>query len=132
MNKRLLPLFLAIPLALAACGGADDFESENHRYEAFKEYLCNAEKNSDTSALTAAISVNSDPDAPEEDKLIAMDIWLHENGSTDVDTVPLTVDPNGAGECSGWVWDRRLEDSLNSSAFTEFTYEKAQEAGVVE
>lgn len=140
--KRLLPPALAIPLALAGCG-ASDFEDEEHKRSAFEQHICSERSANDVNYGTdVSVSVMADEYASAEDKKEALALLTYdpsvidyswETHRLDPSYEPMTsykLDPEGDGNCYGWVWEKHLEDS--SEDYAEFTYEDAQEAGVVE
>ena len=147
MKKYLFPIVLAIPLALAACGQSD-FKNEAEREAAFEAATCKAAISTEVNyGIDVSVDVLADRSNYSSDdvlnamKIMTMDLdaidsaWDFYLTGEDEDFTPPThyaVNPEGDDHCYGWVWDMYLDKQRESEAHDEFTYEDAEQAGVLQ
>lgn len=147
MKKHLLPIALAVPLVLTACGQSD-FKSEAEREAAFEAATCKAAIASNVNyGIDVSVDVLADRSNYSTDdvlnamKIMTMDLdaidsaWDFYLTGEDEDFTPPThyaVNPEGDDRCYGWVWDMYLDKQRESEAYDEFTYEDAEQAGVLQ
>ena len=147
MRRILAPIVLAIPLVLASCGQSD-FKSEAEREAAFEAATCKAAIASNVNyGIDVSVDVLADRSNYSTDdvlnamKIMTMDLdaidsaWDFYLTGEDEDFTPPTnyaVNPEGDDHCYGWVWDMYLDKQRESEAHDEFTYEDAEQAGVLQ
>lgn len=148
MKKYLIPILLAVPLLLSACGQTD-FKDEAEKEAAFAAAQCQFAVEKDlVVSPSVAFEVLEDENATKEDRSKAMRLLLvstevidndwdyvlnSPNVKPDFEPIPhYNVNPAGDDECFGWTWDKYLESELDSSTYEDFTFEEAKEQGVLE
>lgn len=147
MKKYLLPLALVVPLAVSACGQSD-FKNEAEREAAFESATCKAAIASNVDhGIDISVDVMADrSNYSADDVKNALSVlsvprdtvdsaWEFYLAGDDEDFTPPThyaVNPEGDGHCYGWVWDMYLEKQRESEAHDDFTYEDAEQAGVLQ
>lgn len=149
MKKHLLPIVLAVPLVLTACGQSD-FKSEAERDAAFEAATCKAAIASNVNyGIDVSVDVLADrsnysaDDVKNALSVLAMSRDAVDTGwerylagyDGDEDFTPPThyaVNPEGDDRCYGWVWDVYLEQQRESESYADFTYEDAEQAGVLQ
>lgn len=136
--KRVITLAAALtaPLALTGCG-SQDFQDEAQKEQVYEAYVCNettqaSESRKSTYASEASTHVLSDPDATQADKKTALEVKMAGMGYKDgYSGPPLTTSPDGES-CYGWVWEKYYESRRQGDEFENFTWQDAEDAGVIE
>lgn len=135
--KKIFPVsVLALALTLGACSAQPDFKDEAQKQEIFDAYVCKATLEEDetqqkTYASEAAIGVLADESASESQKLKALKVHNSVMGYEGHDEIPLTTSPDGES-CYGWVWEQYIKKLRDSEEYENFTWEQAEDAGVIE
>ena len=147
MKKYLFPIVLAVPLVLASCGQSD-FKNEAERDAAFEAVTCKAAIASEVNyGIDVSVDIMADrSNYSTEDVVNALEVlsmrqdvvdsaWETYLSGVDEDFTPPThyaVNPEGDDHCYGWVWDVYLEQQRESESYADFTYEDAEQAGVLQ
>lgn len=149
MRKLLAPIILAIPLTLTACGQTE-FKDETEKEAAFAAKECKFAIENElsigpfvSSQIIGDHDNYSSADTSKAFSLISVDQkyvdseWDYYLNDPDVDPdfepVPYPyANPAGDEACFGWTWEKYLEIQMAGSSYENFTFEEAQEAGVLE
>lgn len=126
-----------------------DWVDEDQKLRVFMEHVCwrdghESTMDSYTQASTVAVAVMADSASSQADKMIAMNIitrpadayeedvaWAEAAGEeVPENSVPRTLTPEGGGTCSGWVWEKHLEQAYNKE-YESFTFEEARSVGAI-
>ena len=126
-----------------------EWEDDDQKLRVFMDHVCWRDGHESTlephtHATTAAVGVMADPASTPEDEKIALSIitrpadayeqdvaWAEAAGEeVPEDTVPRTLTPEGEGSCSGWVWEKHLEQAYEKE-YADFTFEKARSEGAI-
>ena len=136
--KKIFPAsVLALALTLGACSAQPDFKDEAQKQEIFDAYVCKetleaSESRKSTYASEAATEVLADENASDEDQKVALRVTMAAMGhDAGYEGPPLTTSPDGES-CYGWVWDHYAEKRRSSDEYENFTWEQAENAGVIE
>lgn len=132
MKKYVLPLVLAVPLALVACGREDGFRDEEQ-----KEVVWEAKKCSAYGSLTAAgelidIQLDLIADNIHTDEVAEAKRWSRRLERADIVADAMEYqDIEGASDmCTGWLWEREKQSDGYWDGYEEYTAEQAIEDGV--
>lgn len=124
------------PLTLVGCG-APDFQDEAQKEQIYEAYVCRetlqaSESRKSTYASEAATHVLADEQASQTDKKTALEVSMagmgHKEGYSGP---PLTTSPDGES-CYGWVWEKYFESRRQGDEYDTFTWQDAEDAGVIE
>lgn len=136
--KKIFPVsVLALALTLGACSAQTDFKDEAQKQEIFDAYVCKetleaSESRKSTYAGETATYVLADENTSDKDRKIALQVQMAAMGyDAGYDGPPLTTSPDGES-CYGWVWDHYIEKRRASDEYANFTWEQAEDAGVIE
>lgn len=114
---------------LAACSSEPEWDNAGHQRSAFSEYVCDTSQDmaDRTVSIQAANYAKDNGDSVDQNK--ALDILVSGViGADGIRTEPMTISPDGAGTCSGWVWKWYFE-KRSAEDMQDFTAERAAELG---
>lgn len=137
MRKEVIAPMLALAFTLNACSAQPDFKDEAQKGEIFDAYICKetleaSESRRSTYAGETATDVLADENTSDKDRKIALQVQMAAMGyDAGYDGPPLTTSPDGES-CYGWVWDHYIEKRRASEEYENFTWEQAEDAGVIE
>lgn len=137
MRKAVIVPVLALAFTLNACSAQPDFKDEAQKEEIFDAYICKetleaSESRRSTYAGETAIDVLADENTSDKDRKIALQVQMAAMGyDAGYDGPPLTTSPDGES-CYGWVWDHYIEKRRAGDEYENFTWDQAEDAGVIE
>lgn len=137
MRKEVIASVLALAFTLNACSAQPDFKDEAQKEEIFDAYICKetleaSESRRSTYAGETAIDVLADENTSDKDRKIALQVQMAAMGhDAGYDGPPLTTSPDGES-CYGWVWDHYIEKRRASDEYENFTWDQAEDAGVID
>lgn len=134
MKKIITALIAGGALALAGCGSTvDGFPDEATKERVWHFYSCDAFGRLDAPAKATSLNMEIlSGDVPPSDRAEARH-WADRLSGADTvgDVISRESGKDFDDMCSGWLWEQEMTKSGYWDGYDEFTYEKAEAAGVV-